>query len=495
MSSIFKNIIAKSALNTFGNLFNRFSRYFSVLIVIKILGVTHYGYYVIGLTIIGIGIILANIGMNYGVFRFIPIFIGQGDTAKIKGIISFSLVFVTISGLTVTFFLFLFSELISVSFYNKPALDQYIKFLSFAIPFSVLSGIIINIFKGFDVIKYKVLIEDFIIIISRILFLFYCLVFGLGTIGVIISYTASILLGLIIGIIFLLKIFPDIKNSDIISTINKREVFSYSMPLFLSSFLVIFLNQTDILMLSYYLSADNIGIYSVANKLAVLVFFVSSSSFAIFSPAIAKLLGEKKRDQIQDIIFSVVRLILIITIPIFLIITIFSKDVLLIFGKEFSNGNSVLLILALSFFLSSIFGFAGQVLSVMGRSKLIMINSLGAGILNIVLNYILIPKYGLIGAAIATGSSIIAVNIARVIETYFFEGLLILTPLLVRPLLVCFTTGSVVIYLKHLLNYQVSLQYFIGFVSICLALYCILTWFLVLTKNDKILFNEFLIKD
>jgi len=401
--------------------------------------------------------------------------------------------FVTISGMITALGLFIFSEFISVSLYNKPDLVKYIKLFSLTLPFTVLSAIVINIFKGFNVIKYKVLIEDFTIIVSRILLLLCCLVFGLGVTGVIMSYLASILLGLIIGIILLLKIFPSMRDSNIKPDLNRREIISYSYPLFLSSFFTIFLNQTDILMLSYYLPADQIGIYSIANRLAVLVFFLASSTFAIFSPAIARLLGKDQREDIESLLNKVTRLILIGTIPIFLIITIFSKEALTIFGKEFTAGNTALLILASSFLFNSLIGFAGQILGVMGRSKLILINSLGASILNIVLNYVLIPRYGIIGAAMATGFSIFAINLARTIEIYILEDFSILKSSLVKPFLVGIATGGAVLYLKQLLNYQVSLQYFVGFVTICLVLYCVLTWVLILTNEDKQLCYDFLI--
>ena len=464
-----------------------------MLIVIKILGVTGYGYYTIGLTVISIGIIIANAGINYGVFRFVPIFIGQDNIAKVKGVIIFGMKFVTISGIIIALGIFLFSELISVSLYNKPDLVKYIKLLSLTLPFSVLSGIVINIFKGFNVIKYKVLIDDFTIIVSRILFFLCCLVFGLGVTGVIMSLLTSKILGLIIGIILLLKIFPGVRDGNIKPDLDRREIISYSYPLFLSSFFTIFLNQTDILMLTYYLPADQIGIYSIANKLAVLVFFISSATFSIFSPAIARLLGKGQREDIESLLNKVSRLVLVATIPFFLIITIFSKEALTIFGKEFSAGNTALLILASSFLFNSLLGFAGQILGVMGRSKLILINSLGGSILNIVLNYILISRYGIMGAAMATGFSLFAVNVARIIEIYILEDFSILKSSLIKPCLVGIATGGAVLYLKQLLNYQVSLQYFVGFVTICLVLYCVLTWVLILTNEDKQLCYDFLI--
>lgn len=482
---LLKNIIKNTGINTFGTVFNKLLHYVSLLIVIKILGVTNYGYYTIGLTILSFGMILSNAGFNYGVFRFIPIFIGQNDTAKVKGVISFSLGFVAFSGITIALSLFLFSEIISVSLLNKPDLVKYIKLFSLTLPFTVISGIIINIFKGFNLIKYKVLVDDFTIIVSRTLLFLCCLVLGLGITGVIISHLASTIVGLIIGIILLIKIFPDIVDGNVIQDLDRRKIISYSFPLFLSSFFALFLNRIDILMLSYYLSADQIGIYSISSKLASIIFFFASSTFAIFSPTIAKLFGEGNREGIGILLNKVTRLVWIATIPVYLIITIFTEELLMLFGKEFTTGYTTLLILASSLFFNSLIGFTGQILGVVGRSKLILINSLTASILNIGLNYILIPQFGIIGAAVATGFSIFAVNVARTIEVYILEDISILKPFLIKPLLIGIAAGGTVLYLKQLLNYQVSVQSFFTFAIIFILLYCLLLWIFIFTREEK----------
>lgn len=484
-NQLLDGIVTNSGVNMFGTIFNKISRYFSVLIVINVLGVAGYGYYTIALTIIGVGIIIANAGFHYGVFRFVPIFIGHDDISKIKGVINFSLKFVTISSILVAAALFLSSESIASQIYDKPDLETYIKLLSLTIPFTALSTIVINIFKGFNLIKYKVLISDFVTIISRILMFLGCALFGYGILGITISYVFSVAFGLIIGSVLLIKIMPELLDENIRSDTNRSEIFSYSTPLFLSSFFTVFLNRIDILMLSYYLSADQIGIYSIANRLAVLVFFIASSTFAIFSPAMAKLLGKGQRADIEKFLHRVSKLVLIATIPIFLIIVILSKEILGIFGKEFEIGNTALLVLASSFLLNSFIGFAGQILGVMGRSKLILLNSVGASFINIILNYILIPHYGIMGAALATGSSIFLVNLARTIEIYMLENLSMINSSVIRPLLIGVATGCIVFYLHKTLRYSSSLLNFMFYVSIIFLTYFSLIWLFVLSDEDK----------
>ena len=115
-------------------------------------------------------------------------------------------------------------------------------------------------------------------------------------------------------------------------------------------------------------------------------------------------------------------------------------------------------------------------------------------ILNIVLNYFLIPIYGIVGAAIATGFSIFAVNVARTIEIYILEEISIFRPKLIKPFIVGIITGGTVLFLKQLLHYQLNVQYFLFFVTMSLALYSLLTWKFVMANDEKQLIYTFLIK-
>ena len=180
-------------------------------------------------------------------------------------------------------------------------------------------------------------------------------------------------------------------------------------------------------------------------------------------------------------------LVLIITIPIFLILTIFNREILNIFGEEFRMGDTVLLVLGLSFLFNSLLGFSGQVLSIVGRSKFILFNTIGAGILNIILNYILIPRYGILGAAIGTGFSIFAVNIVRTIEIYILEDFSISYRSLIKPLIFGILIYSATLYCKQISDFQINLPYLILFSFLYLFCYCLLVWKLILDDEEKTL--------
>ena len=485
-----KRLIKNSALNIVGNIFNKICGYFAVFLAIKTLGIVNYGYYTLGLTIISIGTVFSNMGLNYGVFRFIPIYRGMGDIEKVKGVIYFCGKYLIFCSFIISIIIYFSSNYLSVVIFNKPDLGFFINVLILSLPFTIISMLCSNIFKGFNLIKYKVLIDDVFVLVLRLIFFGSCFLFSLGTLWILYSYLITIIMGSLIGVYFSFIIFPELYQKTIRSVYNKKEIISYSFPLFLTSFLAIILNRTDVLMIGYYLPSEQVGIYSLANRFAGIVFLISTSIIPIFSPTIAELLGKGKKKEIKYYFINITKWTLIFTIPAFIIITIFSIDFLNIFGAEFTVGNSVVIILSTSFLFNSVLGLSGQVLSIMGRSKIIFVNSICAGILNIILNIILIPKYGLAGAAIATGISMFLVNIARTIEVFFFERLNALNLKLLIPISVGILCGGFIFYIKYLLNYKFNLFIMGGLIMGFCILYILLTFIFVINKEDKIFIRK-----
>ncbi len=116
----------------------------------------------------------------------------------------------------------------------------------------------------------------------------------------------------------------------------------------------------------------------------------------------------------------VTRWILTLVIPVLILIILFSTKIMLLFGADFLQSSKALITLSIGTSIFAILGVSSTVLVVSGYQKLNLINALCATILNICLNIILIPKYGIIGAAWATLSSMTFIALARLIETWIF---------------------------------------------------------------------------
>ena len=98
---------------------------------------------------------------------------------------------------------------------------------------------------------------------------------------------------------------------------------------------------------------------------------------------------------------------------------LFPKQILLtLFGKEYAVGYVPLIILSIGYFLGYLASTSGDVLLILKRTKLTLFNNVVMLVVNIVLNWYLIPIYGIIGAAIATSSSFILRSVLLIIASY-----------------------------------------------------------------------------
>jgi len=347
-----------------------------------------------------------------------------------------------------------------------------------------------NVFQGFNQIKYKVITEDFFMMALRLVLFGSCMVLGLKGNSILYSYLIALISSAILGLYFVLKLFPDLLNRSIKSIYDTKEILSFSIPLFLSRFSAVILNRVDILMIGYYLSSTDVSIYSISSRLADVVFFITASVFYVFSPTIAEEFGKGRKDNIKFYLQKVTRLTLVITTPIFFVIILLSDELLGFFGDDLLTGKIPLNILAVSFLFNSILGYHGQVLGVTGRSKLIFINTFFGAFINIILNLIFIPKYGLIGAALATGSSIFLVNIARVLEVFYLEKLVALKYDLFYPLFIGIISSGIVFYIKNIVQFSNGLVLIFFITIVYCSIYGSITILIGLSAEDKIQLKE-----
>lgn len=204
----------------------------------------------------------------------------------------------------------------------------------------------------------------------------------------------------------------------------KKEFIKYSSTVLFVSGIGILLQNVDRIMISSYLDLANVGIYKVSQNYVSLI-GVFISPFIAFWPVISKLYHENKLFEIQEEMKRIVKIVTYLVIPMFFIFLFQSSSLLSIFGEYYATkaGAQVLIILAFSFLIDAISGPIGSILTMTKYAKFILYNSIVALIVNIILNLILIDKFGIVGVAIATGISIILNNMLSILEVKILLGI------------------------------------------------------------------------
>ena len=195
----------------------------------------------------------------------------------------------------------------------------------------------------------------------------------------------------------------------------------------LTSSMFYILQWADTLVLGIYNTSRDVGIYNIVIKISM---FTGLGLFAVNSiaaPLFAEYYYSKDNKKFYNSIKQSSKLIFWSAIPILLLIICFSDKILVFFGEEYLYGKTSLLILMVGQFFSSISGSVGYILQMTGKQKTFQNIITISTIINISLNFILIPNYGLIGAAISNVISICLWKVVSMIYVYKYYSVVTLS--------------------------------------------------------------------
>ena len=390
----------------------------NTILLARFLEPERYGLFSLGLTIVEILAIIGVFGLASGVTRFIPYYHIKNRDDKVKYTIRFSLKFSLILSAILATVLFLLSDQIACLVFKDDRLKVILQIFSIALPFYTINGIIPSIFRGFGNAKYRVLTEDIMSRIIKISAFILFVYFGYLLYGALAAFAVGTILTLGISLYLVQKkLFPifgsNIKTKDV--SVG-GELLSFSWPLLIGSFSYIFYTQTDRILLGFFKTSEDIGIYTVGSQISHLLTFVVPSFAFLFLPVMSELYSKKKIHDFAHLYKSTTRWIFLITLPLFLFFLFFPEEIiLLLFGSSYVSGATVLRILALAFFVSASVGLTWDTLLAMGKTKFVMITQGTGAVTNIALNVLLIPPFGIEGAAIGTACGIIIMNIMQLV--------------------------------------------------------------------------------
>ena len=228
------------------------------------------------------------------------------------------------------------------------------------------------------------------------------------------TYSAMIYVCFIITSLLVTRI-GDFLHLETKKYIPSKELWKEGFPLLLAASMAIVINSTDIYMLSYFTTDVEVGIYDVAFKVSLLTTIVLIAVNSIASPKFSEYYAQKDKGQLNYLVYSASKLIFWLSSPILLLIVLFPSFWLSFFGDEFIVGATVLIILSLGQLVNSLSGSVGNLLKMTNYHKLFQNIMIVAVVLNIALNYFLIPIYRMEGAAIASAISVSFINITAVI--------------------------------------------------------------------------------
>ena len=418
---------------TLGLLFN-----FIAKVIIARYGLeTNYGMFSLALAILNLSMMLSCLGLHLGVTRYIAYFRAKDDVAKVREAISVSLQLSTAASLIICIALFFSAEAIAVNIFHNSQLTQFLRIFAIGTPLFTLIYIIAAIFRGFDQVEPQVCFQYIMVNGLFIIFLALIVAIDLPFVTVFYAYLAALAVTFIGIAIYTTKklphpiIFTDKETNDTV----RKDLLFFSLPLLGMAMLFMMVLWMDTLMLGHFKTPEVVGLYNAAYPLAQSIFLPPFALMLIYTPIVTGLYSRNLMADLKRSYTIATKWLAFITVPIFLVLCLYPEYVLgLFFGSAYIAAAPALRILSLGFILNNLPGPYVATLIALGKSRFMMWATLAVATVNVILNIVLIPPLGIVGAAIASAASLTLFSTINSVKLYLVCQAQPLSKNLLKPL-------------------------------------------------------------
>jgi O-antigen/teichoic acid export membrane protein len=178
------------------------------------------------------------------------------------------------------------------------------------------------------------------------------------------------------------------------------------------------LSSIDILLLGVWTDGQTVATYGIATRIAALTAFFLAGVNSVVSPKFAMLYADRQYDKLARLAGQASALTIVLTLPLLIPLLCFPTFFLNFFGAEYVSGATALVILVLGQLFNALTGSVGCLLLMTGREKLMQLNLVGVVIFSVLMNIVVIPRFGIVGAAVTSSLSLVILNGVSVALVY-----------------------------------------------------------------------------
>jgi O-antigen/teichoic acid export membrane protein len=380
----------------------------------RVLGSQEYGNYIYAFAWMQILMLFGLVGMDTAAVRFVATYTGLEDWERLRGFIVRSLQIVVLASFIVSFLFALGVVILLRS--TREELTVVLSIAACLLPLNALMVLVGAMIRGYKLVVMAMAPQ----------FILHPVVVGLGIAGFLefisqesgaasamfINVCATTLILMLMGVYLYRITPPPVKQAGSVSEV--RHWILVALPLFMISAFHLIISQTDIIMIGYIIGTQESGMYAVASRIAKLIGFGLVAVNVIAAPLIAQLNAQKKTEELQGMLALAAVGILAFSIPVSIVLIIWGREILALFGTQFTYGYPALVILTVGQLVNAFSGPVGFIMTMTGRHVEASYVIGGSAALNVILNAALIPSLGIIGAAVATSITVALWNFTLV---------------------------------------------------------------------------------
>jgi O-antigen/teichoic acid export membrane protein len=379
------------------------------------IGAEEFGAYILAVGIAWVLAQIAPLGMTWAVVRYVAIYRAQGDDTRLMGTVWLAIRTTAIGGAVLGTGMFLTAPLLAERVFHEPRTVVLLRLLSLAVPLSALTDLLLATVQAYTRMIPTVVVRSVAVPFLRLAGALGALaIFGGGALTVACGYLTVEFIAMLMAAVAALRVLPRRAGRY-----PGRQVGQYARPLAAQRVLESSTADFGDLVLA---ASHSVGL--VALFTAVLRFTeVGNALFKAIGQAIAPMVSDihtaEQRDHLARLYKAASRWLFMIGLPIFLTQLLFGRWLLSLFGDDFVVAYPALIVVAVGQLANYCTGVTQDVIRMIGRSGLLLVNTIFDVCNYVILNLVLIPRFGLMGAAYAAAIELAIINVVRAVEVWF----------------------------------------------------------------------------
>ncbi|MBI5133584.1 MAG: flippase [Thaumarchaeota archaeon] len=416
--------VAKGTIwNLVGSLALKLVSFVYTVIIARIFLQSDLDAFFIALSVVGTITIFSDLGVASAFSRYVPYYCGKGENKKAYTLLRASYLFSGIASIVIAALLLLFADTIG-QLYQNPVLGRAIQFLStYLIALTFLSLNSAFILGRKKAAEFN-LLQNGQNALKLLLTLIMIWILGATINALAIAFTLSFAIMSVVScwsvkkeieVLGLKKYATGLKEQ--VSAIKEVVPFGITLSIVVALWAII--SYTDKLMIGYFMPSKTdygpVAIYSMATALAIMVAVFAATINNIFLPILSELHGKKDKKGMLRISSTAVRWTVLLSTPLAIVLLAFPENIMgIIFGDNYVKGATVLVIFTIGIFVRVLSNVHASILAALRLVRIELYVAAAAAALNFLLNLLLIPQYGIEGAAVASAISFLIVTVLMV---------------------------------------------------------------------------------
>lgn len=379
-----------------------------LLVATKLFGLEIYGAYQLALAVFQVVRTIVSFGLGRSLVKDTAAASAVDDTGRVKGsillglVISVSLAFVLGSAV-----FFGAVPFVSTFYPTHPEVIAPLRIFGLLTPFFAVNFILLQAFYGLGRIRLMVATNNVVEPVARLSALVLLFAAGMsGAYALPTSYLVALGVSSLFAIVaFRLRLWSRFASAK--ATYRVRETLAFTVPVTLNDLATRSFRSVNIFLLAPLLTAEQLGIFSVALKFTSVVMFFSGSLTAAFRPRIARLVAKQRFDVLAAETRAYNRWILTFALLPYGLLILFPEAMLTVLGSQYEAVAPSMRIFCAGLLVAQAAGPLMALLMMSGRSRAPLVFMIAGSLFYGVLAYLFVPRYDVVGAAAAAAIAIV----------------------------------------------------------------------------------------